>query len=296
MGAPLSSTLPPPLPPGWNPTSAPSAKAARVLVPGVVVPDWLSPELVAAGFEPATLSECRRLIVSTHAPDKTGKTYFGLTAPDPMVVVNLDIGMEGVIEQFLRLKKRIALNEFKRAAMAKQVGQRLEQREYQEEWKGCRDAILTAISSRVIRTLFIDTGTELWELARLAKFGKLSQVLPQHYSELNSEFRALLQLAYENPNLNLIITHKMKKEYKTGPDGRGNPTGALETAGFGDMPYLVQLNLEHYIHPQTRAFGVMVINSRHRGDLMGFTLEGVDCNFPMLASMVLPHTSLQDWS
>jgi len=163
------------------------------------------------------------------------------------------------------------------------------------EWKKMDDGIRAIVDNRKFRTLIIDTGTEAWELCRLAAFGKLSQVMPHHYVEVNAKFKALVKYAYERTDLNVIWVHKVKKEYKTNREGKDTWTGRMERAGFGDMPYLVDCNIRHYFahapEGQTGQFGVEVLDSRMEMiSVVGCRFEGPDCNFQTLAEAMFPET------
>ena len=162
-------------------------------------------------------------------------------------------------------------------------------------------AILAIIGNKKFRTMIWDTATEVWELCRLAAFGKLSQVMPHHYVEVNSEFRALVNMAYERRDLNAIFIHKVKKEYRTNAAGKDNWTGKWERQGFGDMPYLVDCNLEHFFQRQVQdpegnvivqpQFGVRVLDSRHNMlAAVGSEFMGDMCNFEMLGEVLFPDT------
>ncbi len=50
-----------------------------------------------------------------------------------------------------------------------------------------------ALESKEIKSIVIDTASEAWELVRLARFGKLTQVMPQHYGPVNTEFRDMIK-------------------------------------------------------------------------------------------------------
>ena len=70
-----------------------------------------------------------------------------------------------------------------------------------------------ALAEPAVRTISVDTATELWELLRMARFGKLTQVMPYQYGPVNAEFRSLIRMAYASDK-NLILLHKMRKVYK----------------------------------------------------------------------------------
>ena len=169
-----------------------------------------------------------------------------------------------------------------------------------------KDSILAMIRNTKIRTLIIDTATEAWELCRLAEFGKLTQVMPHHYTTVNSEFKALIKAADENIRLNSIWIHKKKKEYKTGSSGKDSWSGKWERAGFGDMAFLVDVNLEHFFQPQGATvsgpdgnpmvldegrFGIRVLDSRYNMlSVVGQEFVKEESSFEQLGYSLFPET------
>jgi hypothetical protein len=131
---------------------------------------------------------------------------------------------------------------------------------------------------------------------RLAHFGKLTNIKPHHYVEVNSAFRKMVDAAYESEK-NLIIISRLKKEFKD-----DKFTGEYERAGFGELGFLVQANLRMF-RPVKRVgqereygeFSVRVLDCRQDASLAGEVYEGAMCTFPMVATMILPDTSLEDW-
>src|SRR5690606_33598929 len=138
-------------------------------------------------------------------------------------------------------------------------GDKYTQGDAEQDWNDIQEVLRAVIRSSAIRTLVVDTATELWEVARLSEFGKLEQVKSHHYGPVNAEFRNIIQAPYMRKDLNVIYTHKVKKEYK---DDKWR--GGFERAGFGDMPFLAQINIEHYrvdeSEDEDRPFAIKVIN------------------------------------
>ena len=59
-----------------------------------------APDIVSGtGFKRAQVLDLKRLILSVDAEQKRGKTHFALTAPRPLGFINLDDGLEGVINK-----------------------------------------------------------------------------------------------------------------------------------------------------------------------------------------------------
>ena len=180
------------------------------------------------GFTRANSVVRRRLILSVEALEGAGKTRFSLTAPGPIAFLNFDFGLEGVIEKF-QVDKAIYVAPIKLTFM------------------GGKDAVIASaekelagfetnyqIALKQARTIVIDTGSELWELMRMAEFGKLAQVMPHHYAPVNAQMKRLVRLAYDS-DANLVLTHKLKEQWIN--DKR---TGMYEFAGMKDIPYDVQ--------------------------------------------------------
>lgn len=268
----------------------------------------LDKQLKDLGFEIVDPTVYHKFSVSSAAKEKEGKTTWAFTAPGPIGVISTDTGTESIAKSFLK-QKPIIINYFKSADELQQSETKnkdTKQQLYEREWDRMKTAILAIIHSRRFRTLIVDTATEAWELCRLAAFGKLAQVMPHHYTEVNSEFKAMIKAADENPVLNSIWIHKKKKEYKTGSGGKDSWSGKYERAGFGDMPFLVDVNLEHFFQPagamvpdgnggnETLAegrFGVRVIDSRiNMLSVVGQEFTGEVCNFQELAYALFPET------
>lgn len=245
------------------------------------------------GFELATKKTMRRMIISVAGQEKQGKTRFGLTAPGPIALFNLDIGLEGVIDQFVD-KKEIQVADFNYRDATKPS-------EWEEMWERMKKAYYTALSSPRIRSLVVDTASELWELVRLARFGKLDRVQPYHYGPVNAEFRDLIRKSYDS-NKNVILLHKMKREYID-----DKATGNYERSGFGDTPYLVQANLLTWrITGMDRltggkredgytGFGITVVDCRQQAELAATELLEPMNSFPFFASQVYPDTEISEW-
>lgn len=268
--------------------------------------------LSEAGFLVPASAIVPRVTVCTTAGEKVGKTHWALTAPGPIAVISTDTGTREVVERFIRdYGKRILLLQITAAQTL------LEARRGDQgaaEWARIKDAIYSVVADPSIRTLVVDTATEVWELCRLSAFGKLAQVKPQHYAIPNGEFRTLLKYCYEaRPDLNAVWIHKHKKEYKgNSKDDSSNWTGKYERSGMSDVGFLVDVMAEQYKRVERDEdnlshlyFGLRVLDSRLKPEyVVGTELEteaGVeggidDCTFTTLATSVWPETTPDYWS
>jgi hypothetical protein len=211
-----------------------------------------------------------RLIVSVSGMEKQGKTHFALTAPDPMALFDMDMGLEGVVQKFS--KKTIWTADYKIIPN--------DPNSWEVTWEKLRSSYKQVLTNQAIRTVVVDTATEQWELLRLARFGKLTQVMPHNYGPVNAEYREMIRQAYLSDK-NLVLIHKMKNEYLN--DKR---TGRKERAGFADTAFLVQMNVEVW-RDADGVFGLTIVDSRQNPDLCGMELQGSACDWENLYSLVM---------
>ena len=235
------------------------------------------------GFTDAkTIMTQPRIILSIEGLEKCGKTHFALTAPGPTALFSLDIGEEGVVSKFD--SKDIWIMSIDRVDEDSAE-------EAPKEYARFKKAYLDLLRGDDVRTIILDTATEIWEILRMARFGRLTQVIPYQYGPVNAEYRALIREAY-NYNKNLVLIHKMKPKYVN--DKR---TSEYERAGFGDTGFLVQVNAQIYRYsPEDGGEFVLYIRDcRQEPDLAGEEFVGPMCTFPFLASMVLPNMNPGNW-
>lgn len=252
-----------------------------------------------------------RLVIVASAPQKSGKTHFGLTAPakkrgkrSGLGFFAIDQGDEGVIQKFQKEKEIYRCDMRVEIPRAGAKGYTQEQREKTADsanrlWEKFLERYEYALEH--FRSIVIDTDTELWEIHRLARFGKLEQVMPHLYGIPNSEHRELFRMAYDT-DVNLVILQKMKDEYVN-----DQYTGRLKAAGFKDAPYQAQVNVSL---GRIRDDGGNVLFSatidastpetpwggcRLNPDVEGMVLSQPDCDFKTLAMLVLPDSDEKDW-
>lgn len=265
--------------------------------------------LSAAGFETSLERPLpKRLVVCTSGHWKSGKTHWAvITAPEPLAVISFDPGTIEIVEKGRRMGRKIHHRPHR--IPRPKAGVSIEKRKdiYGPAWDEVKESVEAIIGSPDIRTAVWDTGTEAWELCRLAGFGKIMQVKPQHYGPVNDDFRSLVKGMYdERPDLNIIFIHKLKKEYREskGKSGDANWTGRYELAGFGDMPFIVDLNVEHDFDPTARQFIIRVpaaegnCGCRFGPHMVGFELPGeagMPVDFATLAMEAIPDSRPEDW-
>jgi len=231
-------------------------------------------QLKEMGFTDDVIERPYRLIASVNGREKTGKTHFGLTAPAPIFFINIDIGTEGVLDKFQAEGKSIYVYDVR-------VPKTAPKDFYVPMWENLK-AVFKKVYQAGAGSVIVDTDTEVYELARLAKFGKLAQVMPQHYTEVNNEYREVLRQAYDS-NMNSIFIHKMKAKYVNNVR-----TSEYELSGFADMEYNSQVNLLMYREDSEEGpeFSAFIKDCRHNPNVNGEWLRGPMCDFQFLLSLV----------
>lgn len=220
---------------------------------------------------------------------KNGKTHFALTAPTPMAYFNLDNGLEGVVHKFAGREIYV-----KNIDMPSPDDVNAE-KTAEQAWEDFLTSYEKVLAMPEIRTVVIDTATELWELVRLAKFGKLTEVPPQYYSLVNRKFKKLIRAADMAKTKNLILIQKLKEVWVN-----KKWTGEYTLDGYNGTAGMVQVvaNLQRFDkevlfngNPVNKGdFALTVVDCRHNPMLNNTYLTGPLCTFPFLASSVIDGT------
>ena len=247
-------------------------------------PDW-------GRFEPASREDRYRVLWSSQGVGGSGKTHFGLTAPEPIAVMLFDpIGLEGLTRQPLFREKGIHVIEYKfnlarfndendRAKFADDT-----MSQFIEDYEV---ALVNA------RTILWDKEDHVWEGLRYARLEAVSG-RPASYYELNLEYRGWFQQAAD-AGVNLGVMRGMKERWgtrinrKTGAE-QPFSTGEYDPRGMKEVPELVQVSLAHRWSDEDQAFMIKVLDKcRLNKDLIG--QEFADLDFMTLASLLYPETA-----
>jgi hypothetical protein len=250
-------------------------------------------KMAELGFEEASDKVYPRIIMSIGGREKQGKTHLALSAPDPMAVFSSDIGTEGVVNKFKKAGKDVWVHELEMPE---------KHEEAKEVWDAFKQAYYGILKVPEIRSVVFDTSTEIWELLRICRFGKLTQVMPYQYGPVNAEYRRLLKDCYATQK-NLILLHKQKPVYID--DKR---TNKYENSQFNDTPYLVQVNVQVFRTKPTkrcpyckktdgkhRHWCAKIVDCRQNADLIDRVFIDTMNTFPFIAGMVVEDSKDEDW-
>lgn len=234
------------------------------------------------------------ILLSVDGLPKCGKSSFGLSMPDPVFILDLNQGLTGVIEKEVKKGRKFYVQNVQIPLSKDLPGQAFTilSTEAASQWRKAIVVLQEALRDPDIKSVFIDTGGELWDLLRLARLGKLSQILPVQYTAVNAEFRQLLQVLL-CCGKNVVLSHKVKPEY-----ANDQKTGRFERAGFGDVGFDVQVELRADRDLKATGddqFTLTFGDCRANKDLKGRVIRGADCNFVNVATLVYPETKPEDW-
>ena len=242
-----------------------------------------------------TETKPKGILISIEGLQKTGKTEFGLSMPGPLYILNLNLSLVGVIEKHVKSGKELYVQEIQIPLTKDLPGQAftLLSGAATDQWRKAILSLQEAIKDPDIKSIFIDTGSELWDLLRVARLGKLTQVLPVQYAAVNAEFRQLLQILLTCKK-NVVISHKVKPEYVN-----DQKTNRFERSGFGDIGYDVQADLRSdrdLKKDGADQYSITFGDCRANNEVKGKVLSGNSYNFLNVVKAIYPETTEEDWS
>lgn len=234
-----------------------------------------------------------RIIYRSHGLQKTGKTRFGLTGPQPVFVQGMDPGgLEGVVEPLLDEGRDIRVLEYD-----------FNPQDYDNDANAAKagNQLLTQYLTDY-REALNQSGTLIWdetEFWRLLRWGRLGQESdrPSSFSALNDEYKSLIYKAYgAGVSFGLIQKYKEKWVSKFDPSkGKmvAHNTGDMEPVGMKELGYLVQVNLRHSRSGST--FSVTLEDVRQNGGVIALGMEFENADFATIGQAIFPETNETDW-
>lgn len=253
------------------------------------------------GFVPMDVRPRPRLFLSVDALQKRGKTRFALTAPKPLAYINLDRAFESCEADVQKLAEGAFIADLSGTAMQVSAGQGKLGDQVLEPFRQGAQAALEQINETWrtayanFRTVVVDTSTRWYDIKKVAAFGKLTQIKPEHYGPVKAEFE---QLLYEGlgAGCNVILLHKQGKEYKN-----DQWTGGYERKGYADTDFVAHARITlTRLDPDERTsedlgFRALIrdVGTIATGD--GEVLENENITFQMVALTIRPDTTPEDW-
>ena len=247
-------------------------------------------------FERADGQAPPRLIWMGSGEAGTGKTRFGLTAPDPILVQSLDKGLEWVVKPIL----------------AEMPGKHIYFREYDwdTEAQDFSQAYAVEIRDRILadflfglqhaRTILWDKETDIREVFQYAEFGSPTEGNIKDYGKLNQRYFNLINKAKSVPGVNFGLIQAMKDEWVVGDGKVDQNTGKRKKtfsksgrrirAGFDRLDELVFAEL-HFVR-EGGEFSIEV-GKFPNAEYSDKSIPA--CTLAQLGTLVDPQTAEGDW-
>lgn len=255
------------------------------------------------------------LVVEGH--EATGKSFLATTAPGHIAYYSIDAGADRVVDEARAAGKRIHLGSYeyktpkfvtsKPREWWEAEGEKVER----DVWTPFVLAWQGAIEEPRIRTMVMDTGTEFWELCRLASFGKLQQNPQLAYGPVNAEYLGMLKAAKLAGKI-VIVLHQVGQKYERYTDEYGKEKskevpGVFERKGMNKIHYVADAIVRmHYTDRVVKrlagknvetpaAWETEIIRAKSNMGANGQRFETVD--FATLMSIYLkPNADADLWS
>ena len=224
-----------------------------------------------------------RIIASSWGSEGTGKSWFWLTAPPPVVVLSLDQGTEGVVEEFRQACKDIRVVNYDWAPSAEESftqeqAIRLRRQFIDDYQAACACA----------RTVVWDKETDVWNLFRYAEFGAPKADVPKDFDKVNTLMRKYLQLP-KKLTINFGAIQSCKDEWVS----QSKKSGARVRAGFSETPGLLHIDLFHERINGRFFTTIGKVRGPHAQSLTDQQFENLD--IPTLGMMLFPNADEAIW-
>lgn len=245
-------------------------------------------------FKRASFESPTKLDLIVEGMDGSGKTFFGLTGPGPVALHDFDNGLHRAIQGISkdRLEKlELYPFEYDFARILKLPGADVSRGLMDLSGEVWTEFVVNARASvEKCRTNVIDTGGYVWELLRLARLGKLTQVLPVQYTNVNLELKELLQTLHKSPANNIWI-HRLKPAYDAADKKIPN---VFERDGYSNMAYEVDAVLR-LTYDDLDGLKLRFGKCANRALTGTYVTGQQNISFPQIATMIYPNTDPKYW-
>jgi hypothetical protein len=216
---------------------------------------------------------------------KSGKTRLIFTMPEPIAIVNFDRSLQDILPEFPD-KDFVVMDFSERYAGAEDANQAQAKMLEKEFAAGLRGLF----EHRHVKSIAVDKGTTLWEVVRVAEWGRISNIKAHHYVPVNARMRAYMSW-YIAHNKNFMVTHDAKEEWVN-----EKPTGRMLVDGFKYTSSLMQVNVIMSREKDgDRDFVLEVTGCGTNADLVGWEFKGEDIDFKKIALKAMDDTLPSDW-
>ena len=225
------------------------------------------------------------IMVSVSGHAKSGKSHFGFTFPEPIMVFSFDLGADIVKRKFKG--KDIQVNEYPMPLLdsVKAVKQQAEVKALFDQFND--DFLKACEMPDLYNTIMIDTWSACYQIARIARAKELGQqnLLQYQYGDVYAKLRSFIHRV-QLSGQNLVLTTYLKPVYVDDKDtGEYTMDGWAGTASEVDVPLLIRADTRTE-KGQKKTTNILTIQpNRFDRDLVG--QEFVDATYDDLMTLIL---------
>jgi hypothetical protein len=245
-----------------------------------------------AKYSKATTKKQFRTVGMSSGEVGSGKTRFWLTAPGPILVLSMDKGLEGVVEDILNEMpdKEVFFVEYEWNPQDERWDSGEESA--QEYAKEVRAKIMEDMEFGLknARTLLFDKETDIREVIQYAEFGGPTEGNLRDWGKLNQRYFHMLNRVKSVEGINVGFIQSMKDEWNLGTGGRGK-TGKRVRAGWDRLDECVFTELHHV--RKAGEFVIEIGKCRQNGSMQDTEIPGMD--FAEFGTLLIDGTERSDW-
>jgi len=235
-------------------------------------------------FEQLTDSAPDHLSIASFGDAASGKTTLIHSMPEPIGVIALDRKTRPRLQTANRRdKKNIVIKEFIRHSKPLEVSNMDEngaKNYYTTHFNRIQDAAFSLAESKDIRSIAIDSATQLWEDCLFRHFGRAFRIMPRDRSAPNADMRELINACQGK---HLLLTHQSSEVWRN-----DKPTGRYSWSGWSKLGYYCNLVVEHDYSEKDKEFSLTIRMCQDRPDMIGQVLTGETITFEVLAALIYP--------
>lgn len=283
----------------------------------------VAPKLIesmrAAGYATEVADQTPSIVLTIQGLQDTWKTRLALTAPGPIAYHGLDTGSEGPLQDARDAGKVIypmrhsydlppemrktpefpPHREVDDGGKLKRVPSNEELAFYEKRagwvdancWSPFEAANDAAVAAGM-RTVIWDTETEVWEMKRMSRFGRLLQNPQMYYPKINGEYKEFLR-RMEKSGVVFIMIRQLKEKFES--------PGVYVPQGMGKIDFIVDAAVEMTHIPAVKVgreerpekYRCKILKARQAKGRLGTVLE--DPTFSELASVLKPAVDADAW-
>lgn len=241
----------------------------------------------------------RIFLLEINGREKSGKTTMALNSPGPIAYFDIDRRGLYAVSRARTAGKEILYVDLPlpRNLHGKDAPDVM--KEHAAIWEKFIHNYQIALDASMtgeIRTIVIDTATDLWEIKVLSHFGRTDKVMPRDRGIPNSDFREMVRRA-RNYHANVIFIEKAKEKWEN-----NEPSGKFERKGQPDLGFDVDCTTQTKIVTQKgkqQKYALEVQLNGINGNLNGVTMTEEDWDsfgpFVWLASQTFEDSAPDDW-